>query len=174
MEFRVTHVYGLTETCGPSVACEWKAEWDGEPPEQRARLKSRQGVRAPLLDGLMVADPDTLQPVPKDGQAIGEIMMRDNVVMKGYLKNPSATAEAFAGGWLHSGDLAVWSSPPCRKPPPAKCRNSSCANRRGRWPRATRWPSVCYAGWARRLALSAAKPNKRPSKEAQRSAAKAV
>ena len=108
LEFRVTHVYGLTETYGPSVACEWKAEWDGETAEQRARLKSRQGVRAPLLDGLMVADPDTLQPVPKDGQTIGEIMMRGNVVMKGYLKNPTATAEAFAGGWFHSGDLAVW------------------------------------------------------------------
>jgi fatty-acyl-CoA synthase len=108
LEFRVTHVYGLTETYGPSVACEWKSEWDCESPEQRARLKSRQGVRAPLLDGLMVADPDTLQPVPKDGQTIGEIMMRGNVVMKGYLKNPSATAEAFAGGWFHSGDLAVW------------------------------------------------------------------
>ncbi|NQD91810.1 acyl-CoA synthetase [Pseudomonas sp. CrR25] len=108
MDFRVTHVYGLTETYGPSVACEWKAEWDGESPEQRARLKSRQGVRAPLLDGLMVADPDSLQPVPKDGQTIGEIMMRGNVVMKGYLKNPTATAECFAGGWFHSGDLAVW------------------------------------------------------------------
>jgi fatty-acyl-CoA synthase len=108
MEFRVTHVYGLTETYGPSVACEWKAEWDGEAPEQRARLKSRQGVRAPLLDGLMVADPDSLEPVPKDGQTIGEIMMRGNVVMKGYLKNPTATAECFAGGWFHSGDLAVW------------------------------------------------------------------
>lgn len=108
LDFRVTHVYGLTETYGPSVACEWKSEWDEETPEQRARLKSRQGVRAPLLDGLMVADPDTLQPVAKDGQTIGEIMMRGNVVMKGYLKNPTATAEAFAGGWFHSGDLAVW------------------------------------------------------------------
>ena len=108
LAFRVTHVYGLTETYGPSVACEWKAEWDEETPQERARLKSRQGVRAPLLDGLMVADPDTLQPVPKDGQTIGEIMMRGNVVMKGYLKNPTATAEAFAGGWFHSGDLAVW------------------------------------------------------------------
>ncbi|HBX57847.1 acyl-CoA synthetase [Pseudomonas sp. UBA2684] len=108
LAFRVTHVYGLTETYGPSVACEWKAEWDNESAEQRARLKSRQGVRAPLLDGLMVADPETLQPVPKDGQTIGEIFMRGNVVMKGYLKNPTATADAFAGGWFHSGDLAVW------------------------------------------------------------------
>ncbi|WXL25442.1 acyl-CoA synthetase [Ectopseudomonas mendocina] len=108
LDFKVTHVYGLTETYGPSVACEWKTEWDAETPEKRARLKSRQGVRAALLEGLMVADPDTMQPVPKDGQTIGEIMMRGNIVMKGYLKNPSATAEAFEGGWFHSGDLAVW------------------------------------------------------------------
>ncbi len=108
LDFRVTHVYGLTETYGPSVVCEWKNEWDAQEPAARAKLKSRQGVRATLLDGLMVADPDTLQAVPKDGQTIGEIMMRGNVVMKGYLKNPSATAEAFAGGWFHSGDLAVW------------------------------------------------------------------
>ncbi|MBX9756210.1 MAG: acyl-CoA synthetase [Pseudomonadaceae bacterium] len=108
LDFQVTHVYGLTETYGPSVVCEWKPEWDEQAPAQRAKLKSRQGVRATLLDGLMVADPDSLQPVPKDGQTIGEIMMRGNVVMKGYLKNPSATAEAFEGGWFHSGDLAVW------------------------------------------------------------------
>ncbi|OEO23249.1 acyl-CoA synthetase [Pseudomonas sp. J237] len=106
--FQVTHVYGLTETYGPSVVCEWQDEWDSEAPEQRARYKSRQGVRAPLLDELMVADPQTLQPVPRDGETIGEIFMRGNVVMKGYLKNPTATAEAFAGGWFHSGDLAVW------------------------------------------------------------------
>ena len=108
LDFRVTHVYGLTETYGPSVVCEWKSEWDEQEPAARAKLKSRQGVRATLLDDLMVADPDSLQPMPKDGQSIGEIMMRGNVVMKGYLKNPSATAEAFAGGWFHSGDLAVW------------------------------------------------------------------
>ncbi|MGX5221250.1 acyl-CoA synthetase [Pseudomonas segetis] len=108
LDFKVTHVYGLTETYGPSVACEWKSEWDEASPEERAKLKSRQGVRAPLLDELMVADPETLQPVPKDGETIGEIFMRGNVVMKGYLKNPTATAEAFAGGWFHSGDLAVW------------------------------------------------------------------
>ncbi|MHA6494963.1 acyl-CoA synthetase [Pseudomonas borbori] len=108
LAFRVTHVYGLTETYGPSVACEWKCEWDGETAEQRARLKSRQGVRAPLLDDLMVADPETLQPVPKDGETLGEIFMRGNVVMKGYLNNPTATAAAFSGGWFHSGDLAVW------------------------------------------------------------------
>ncbi|MFI8480319.1 acyl-CoA synthetase [Pseudomonas sp. NPDC078700] len=108
LDFKVTHVYGLTETYGPSVACEWKSEWNEQSPEQQAKLKSRQGVRAPLLDALMVADPETLQPVPKDGETIGEIFMRGNVVMKGYLKNPTATADAFAGGWFHSGDLAVW------------------------------------------------------------------
>lgn len=106
--FIVTHGYGLTETYGPSVFCEWKEEWRDEPAEERARLTSRQGVRGPLLDQLMVADPDTLETVPQDGQTIGEIMMRGNVVMKGYLKNPSATAESFSGGWFHSGDLAVW------------------------------------------------------------------
>ena len=108
VDFQVTLLYGLTETYGPSVVWEWKAEWAEQAPAQRPRLKSRQGVRATLLDGLMVADPDSLQPVPKDGQSIGEIMLRGNVVMKGYLKNPSATAEAFEGGWFHSGDLAVW------------------------------------------------------------------
>jgi len=106
--FLVTHGYGLTETYGPSVFCDWKEEWNAEPAEKRASLASRQGVRGPLLDQLMVAHPQTLEPVPRDGQTIGEIMMRGNVVMKGYLKNPSATAEAFAGGWFHSGDLAVW------------------------------------------------------------------
>lgn len=106
--FLVTHGYGLTETYGPSVFCDWKEEWNAEPAEKRASLASRQGVRGPLLDQLMVAYPQTLEPVPRDGQTIGEIMMRGNVVMKGYLKNPSATAEAFAGGWFHSGDLAVW------------------------------------------------------------------
>jgi fatty-acyl-CoA synthase len=108
MRFEVTHVYGLTETYGPCVACAWHGEWDDLPIEQKATLKARQGVRYPMLDGLMVADPATLQPVPKDGKTIGEIFMRGNLVMKGYLKNPTATEEAFEGGWFHSGDLAVW------------------------------------------------------------------
>ncbi len=108
MGFEITHAYGLTETYGPALSCAWHDEWDELPLEQRARLKSRQGVRYPMLDGLMVADPVTLQPVPKDGKTIGEIFMRGNLVMKGYLKNLKATAEAFAGGWFHSGDLAVW------------------------------------------------------------------
>ncbi len=108
MGFEVTHVYGLTETYGPCVACAWHEEWDELPIEQKATLKARQGVRYPMLDGLMVADPTTLQPVPKDGKTIGEIFMRGNLLMKGYLKNPTATEEAFDGGWFHSEDLAVW------------------------------------------------------------------
>ncbi|SEQ67827.1 fatty-acyl-CoA synthase [Amphritea atlantica] len=108
MGFTVTHVYGLTETYGPSVVCEWHQEWNDRTDDEIARLKSRQGVRAPMLDGLMVADPVTLEPVPQDGLTMGEIFMRGNLVMKGYLKNPSTTEESFAGGWFHSGDLAVW------------------------------------------------------------------
>jgi fatty-acyl-CoA synthase len=108
MNFDVTHTYGLTETYGPSVVCAWHSEWDELSLPERAALKSRQGVRYPMLEELMVADPQTLAPVPKDGETIGEIFMRGNVVMKGYLKNPAATDEAFQGGWFHSGDLAVW------------------------------------------------------------------
>ena len=103
----VTHTYGLTETYGPSVVCAWHDKWNEQPIEERARLKSRQGVRYPMLEGLMVADVETMQEVPHDGETIGEIMMRGNVVMKGYLKNPIATEECFTGGWFHSGDLAV-------------------------------------------------------------------
>ena len=108
MGIKVAHVYGLTETYGPVTICAWHGEWDELPLEERAELKSRQGVRYPTLEGVMVADPKTLQPVPKDGQTIGEIFMRGNTVMKGYLKNPTATAEAFEGGWFHTGDLGVW------------------------------------------------------------------
>ncbi|AWM12603.1 acyl-CoA synthetase [Flavobacterium sp. NRK F10] len=105
--FEITHVYGLTETYGPSVICEWKEEWDDLPLEERAELKSRQGVRYLLLDELDVLNPQTMEPVPADGVTIGEIMMKGNNVMKGYLKNPSATEEAFKKGWFHTGDLAV-------------------------------------------------------------------
>jgi fatty-acyl-CoA synthase len=107
MGIKVTHVYGLTEVYGPVTVCAWHGEWDEKPLDERARIKSRQGVRYPTLEGLMVADPQTLQPVPSDGIAMGEVFMRGNTVMKGYLKNPDATREAFAGGWFHTGDLAV-------------------------------------------------------------------
>ena len=107
MGVQVTHAYGLTECYGPSVSCAWKEEWNEETPNDQAKLKSRQGVRYHVLDGLMVADAETMEPTPKDGKTIGEIFMRGNIVMKGYLKNPTATAEAFRGGWFATGDLAV-------------------------------------------------------------------
>ena len=105
--FDVTHVYGLTETYGPSVVNDWQAEWDQLPPAAQAAKKARQGVRYVGLEALGVLDPVTMQPVPADGETLGEVMMRGNIVMKGYLKNPAATDEAFAGGWFHSGDLGV-------------------------------------------------------------------
>ena len=105
--FEVTHVYGLTEVYGPVTVCAWHDAWDDLPIEQRAVFKARQGVNSPVLEGLMVADPVTLEPVPADGDTIGEIFMRGNVVMRGYLKNPKASLEAFEGGWFHTGDLAV-------------------------------------------------------------------
>lgn len=108
MGFNVSHVYGLTETYGPCVVCAPHDEWSALSIDVRAELLARQGVRAPLQDEMMVADPETLEPVPKDGKTMGEIFMRGNLVMKGYLKNPATTQESFAGGWFHSGDLAVW------------------------------------------------------------------
>jgi fatty-acyl-CoA synthase len=107
MGIAVTHLYGLTETYGPTVACAWHEEWDALPLPERARLKSRVGVRKANMEAVTVIDPLTMQPVARDGTAMGEIMMRGNVVMKGYFKNPAATAEAFAGGWYHTGDLGV-------------------------------------------------------------------
>lgn len=107
LNFHVSHVYGLTETYGPATLCEWHETWDDLPLDERAVLKSRQGVPYAVLEGLMVADPETLQPVPSDGVTLGEVFLRGNIVMKGYLKNPKATEEAFRGGWFHSGDLAV-------------------------------------------------------------------
>ena len=105
--FAVTHLYGLTETYGPAVVNEWHSDWDQLGRDQRSARKARQGVRYAALEGLTVLDPETMQPTPADGETIGEVMFRGNIVMKGYLKNPAATAEAFAGGWFHSGDLGV-------------------------------------------------------------------
>jgi fatty-acyl-CoA synthase len=105
--FNVTHVYGLTEVYGPAVVNEWHGEWNGLDGAQQAQLKSRQGVRYPALEALTVMDPRTMTPVPADGETLGEVMFRGNIVMKGYLKNRAATEEAFAGGWFHSGDLGV-------------------------------------------------------------------
>jgi len=108
MGFEVIHVYGLTEVYGPVTVCVWHDRWNDLPIEEKARLKARQGVRYHMLEGLMVGDPDTVMPVPKDSETMGEIFMRGNNVMRGYLKNPTATKESFAGGWFHTGDLAVW------------------------------------------------------------------
>jgi len=107
MGFDVLHVYGLTEVYGPAVTCEPQPEWTDLPPEERARVKARQGVAYATLDGLDVMDPETMTPVPRDGETLGEVMMQGNQVMKGYLKNPRATAAAFTGGWFHTGDLGV-------------------------------------------------------------------
>jgi fatty-acyl-CoA synthase len=106
--FRVTHVYGLTEVYGPAVVCAWQDDWDGLDAEERVRVQARQGVNYPVLEGLMVADPESLAPVARDGQTLGEVFMRGNIVMRGYLKNPEASEKAFAGGWFHTGDLGVW------------------------------------------------------------------
>ena len=105
--FNVTHLYGLTEVYGPAVVNDWNPQWESLPAEQQATLKARQGVRYHALEELDVLDPETMQPVPRDGETMGEVMFRGNVVMKGYLKNKSATDEAFLGGWFHSGDLGV-------------------------------------------------------------------
>ncbi len=105
--FNVTHLYGLTECYGPAVVNDWHAEWDALSPAEQAAKKARQGVRYGALEALEVMDPETMQPVPRDGESMGEVMMRGNVVMKGYLKNKASTDKAFAGGWFHTGDLGV-------------------------------------------------------------------
>ncbi len=105
--FRVQHIYGLTEVLGPSTLCEWQDAWSALPPEAQALQQARQGVPYHVIDGQMVADPKTLEPVPADGRTLGEVLLRGNTVMLGYLKDPAATEAAFAGGWFHSGDLAV-------------------------------------------------------------------
>jgi fatty-acyl-CoA synthase len=104
---RLTHVYGLTEVYGPASVCAEQPGWDNLPADQRAQLKRRQGVSYPLQEAVTVLDPDTMREVPRDGETIGEVMFRGNIVMKGYLKNEKATHEAFAGGWFHTGDLGV-------------------------------------------------------------------
>ena len=105
--FNITHLYGLSETYGPAVVNEWHQEWDDLAESEQASLKARQGVRYLPLESLAVMDPKTMQPVPRDGKTIGEVMFRGNVVMKGYLKNKAATDESFKDGWFHSGDLGV-------------------------------------------------------------------
>jgi fatty-acyl-CoA synthase len=105
--FDVTHVYGLTETYGPAMTCAWHRDWDALPIAEQARLKSRQGVAYMLQQAAAVADPESVAPLPRDGETLGEVMMRGNIVMKGYLKDPVATEKAFAGGWFHTGDLGV-------------------------------------------------------------------
>jgi fatty-acyl-CoA synthase len=107
MGFDVMHIYGLTEVHGPSTLCAWQEAWDALGVDERAAKQARQGVRYPQMDGQMVAEPKTLAPVPADGRAIGEVMLRGNTVMLGYLKDKGATETAFQGGWFHTGDLAV-------------------------------------------------------------------
>src|SRR5258706_1780630 len=107
MGFNVTHLYGLTESYGPATLCAWQSDRDGLDLQARAQLMARQGVRYPTLDDLQVADPQSHRPVPSDGQTLGEVMLRGNTIMKGYLKNPSATESAFREGWYHTCDLAV-------------------------------------------------------------------
>ena len=107
MGFAVTHLYGLTESYGPSTVCMWQPGLDDMPIEQKSAFMARQGVNTPTLEDAAVLDPATMPPVPADGATMGELMLRGNTVMKGYLKNPSASDEAFAGGWFHTGDLAV-------------------------------------------------------------------
>jgi fatty-acyl-CoA synthase len=105
--FEVMHVYGLTETFGHVLHCAWNRDWDNLSLEKKAEIKARQGVRYPMMEEIDVLDPNTMEPVPRDGATMGEIMIRGNAVMKGYYKNKEATEESFANGWFHSGDLAV-------------------------------------------------------------------
>ncbi|MCC7048809.1 MAG: acyl-CoA synthetase [Alphaproteobacteria bacterium] len=108
MGFRVTHMYGTTECYGPATISAWQQDWPSLSVEDRAMKMARQGVACPAVEKAIVADPITMKPVPRDGQTMGEIMLRANSVMKGYLKNPQATRAALKGGWYHTGDLAVW------------------------------------------------------------------
>jgi len=105
--FELTHLYGLTQTYGPATIIEWYPSWNDLPAPDRSAKRIRQGIRYVALEALTVMDPETMTEVPADGETLGEVMFRGNIVMKGYLKNPKATGEAFAGGWFHSGDLGV-------------------------------------------------------------------
>jgi fatty-acyl-CoA synthase len=105
--FNVTHLYGLTETYGPAAVNDWHAVWENLEPAAQATKKARQGVTIVPLDGMDIIDPDTMQPVPRDAETMGEVMFQGNVVMKGYLKNKLSTEKSFHGGWFHSGDLGV-------------------------------------------------------------------
>ena len=107
MGFRVTHLYGLTETYGPATFCAWQGEWGRLQLEEKAKMMARQGVRYPTLDDYRIVDPMTMKPAPADGETIGELVLRGNTIMKGYLKNPAATDDVFKGGWFHTGDLGV-------------------------------------------------------------------
>jgi len=106
--FAVSHGYGLTEVFGLATICVWRDEWNALPIDERARMRARQGVRSHVVEALMVADPVTLDPVPQDGRTVGEVFIRGNAIMKGYLKDPAGTAESFRRGWFRTGDLAVW------------------------------------------------------------------
>ena len=106
--FRVTHLYGATETYGPATSCVFQPEWNALPDDERFARMARQGVAYPMVEAVTVADPKTMLPVPRDGTTVGEIMVRSNTVMKGYLKNEAATAKTLVGNWCLSGDLAVW------------------------------------------------------------------
>ncbi|WP_010324164.1 AMP-binding protein [Marinobacterium stanieri] len=108
MGIKVVHLYGLTETYGPSVVCDFQDEWHQLNPKEKAQKMSRQGIPSLTMSDMMVADPSTLEPVRQDGMAIGEVFLRGNSVMKGYLNNPDETRKAFSGGWFHTGDLGVW------------------------------------------------------------------
>jgi acyl-CoA synthetase (AMP-forming)/AMP-acid ligase II len=164
--FDVTHLYGLTETYGPAVVNEWKDEWSALDGAGRAQKKARQGVRYATLESLAVLNPETLAPVPADGQTIGEVMFRGNVVMKGYHKNPAATEKALGDGWFRSGDLGVMhptatsssrtarrtsSSRAARTSPPSRSRTRSTST--PRWP-SPRWSPSPTRNGARRPAPS--------------------